>query len=240
MKKIHFLIVILFSTLSVTGQNLNELLQQGQNAVTSTKGGDLSNDEIIKGLKEALTVGGSNAANLASKAGGYLKNPAIKIPFPKEARDMESTLRNIGMGKEVDNFIKSLNSAAEDAAIQSVPIFTDAIKGMNISDGLAILKGSEQAATDFLKSKTLPSLKIKFKPVIEKSINKLNVATYWKQLADAYNKMPFVKKVNPNLVDYTTGKALDGLFVLVAQEEKKIRKDPAAQITDLLKKVFGG
>lgn len=224
----------------VKAQNLNDIIKQGQQAVNSTKGSNLSNDEIIRGLKEALTVGGSNAGNMASKVNGYLKNPAIKIPFPKEAKDMESTLRSMGMGKEVDNFVSRLNHAAEDAAKQSVPIFTDAIKGINIADGLTILRGGDHAATDFLKSKTLEPLKEKFSPVINKSIDKFKVATYWKTLADVYNKIPFVKKMNPNLVDYTTGKALDGLFILVAEEELKIRKNPAAQITDLLKKVFGG
>lgn len=237
-----FLIASALSCLSLFsyGQKINDIIKQGQEVVNNTKGANLSNDEIIKGLKEALTVGGTNAGNLASKANGYLKNPAIKIPFPKEARDMESTLRNIGMGKQVDDFIVSLNRAAEDAAKQSIPIFTDAVKSINISDGLTILRGGDHAATDFLKSKTLEPLTAKFTPVVNKSINKLNVAAYWKSLADVYNKMPFVKKVNPDLIGYTTGKALDGLFHLVAEEELKIRKNPAAQVTDLLKKVFGG
>jgi len=237
MKNLLAVIAILF-TQTGCAQNINDLIKKGNDAVNN-KGTGLSNEEIIGGLKEALTIGGKNAGSLASKVDGYYKNPAIKIPFPKEAKDMESTLRNVGLGKEVDEFVMSLNRAAEDAAKESVPIFTDAIKTITINDGLSILRGSDRAATDYLKSKTENQLKIKFKPVIDRSVNKMNVGNYWKTLADAYNKMPFVKKVNPNLVEYTTVKALDGLFLLVAQEEAKIRKNPAAQVTDLLKKVFG-
>lgn len=226
-------------TFHLQAQNIKDIIKQGEQAINTTSGSKLTNDDIINGLKEALTIGGENAGKLASRADGYLKNPAIKIPFPKEARDMEKSLRSMGLGKEVDQFVTSLNRAAEDAAKKSAPIFTNAIKKINIQDGLAILKGSDHAATDFLKSKTSTELRNAFKPVIDQSINKANVATYWKTLADVYNKLPFVKKVNTNLSDYTTGKALDGLFLLVAQEEQKIRKNPAAQITDLLKKVFG-
>jgi hypothetical protein len=241
MKKI--LILLLLINHSLFAQNINDLIKEGEKAVNnanSNKGAGLTNDEIVGGLKEALTIGSKNAGDLASKVNGYYKNPKIKIPFPKEARDVESTLRNLGMNKEVDQFVMSLNRAAEDAAKQSIPIFSDAVKKITISDGLSILRGDDHAATEYLKSKTQSQLKTQFKPVIDKSVNKMNVGKYWKVLADAYNKMPFVKKVNPNLTDYTTGKALDGLFYLVAQQELKIRKDPAAQITDLLKKVFGG
>jgi len=234
------LVILLLLNQSVFAQNINELIKEGEKMVNDkTKGTGLTNDEIIGGLKEALTIGSKNAGDFASKVNGYYKNPSIKIPFPKEARDMEKTLRSVGLNKEVDQFVMSLNRAAEDAAKQSIPIFADAVKKITINDGLSILRGNDHAATEYLKSKTLSQLKIKFKPVIDKSVNKMNVGKYWKTLADAYNKMPFVKKVNPNLTDYTTGKALDGLFYLVAQEELKIRKDPAAQVTDLLKKVFG-
>jgi len=238
MKQLIVLIAMLVGS-HASAQNVNDLLNQGA-AALNTKGSNLSNEEIIGGLKEALTIGSSQAGKMASKMDGYLKNPAIKIPFPKDVKDVETTLRNMGMGKQVDDFITSLNRAAEDAAKEATPIFTDAVKKMTINDGLSILRGTEHAATDYLKSKTTDPLKGKFTPVISKSLNKMNVAHYWKVLADVYNKLPLVKKVNPNLIDYTTGKALDGLFYLVAQQEAKIRKDPAAQVTDLLKKVFGG
>ena len=240
MKKILCILLLTGGILTARAQNLQELIQKGQQTLNNTRGANLSNDEIISGLKEALTVGGTNAGNLASKADGFFKNPSIKIPFPKEAKDMENTLRSIGLGKEVDRFILSLNRAAEDAAKKSIPIFTGAIKNMNIQDGLSILRGGDKAATEFLKTKTQDELTAAFKPVISKSIEKVNVTRYWKSLADAYNKIPLVKKVNPDLTAYTTGKALDGLFFLLGEEELKIRKDPAAQITDLLKKVFGG
>jgi hypothetical protein len=144
------------------------------------------------------------------------------------------------MGKEVDKFIITLNRAAEDAAKEAAPIFVSAIKGITITDGLGILTGPDDAATKYLKTKTEKNLAAKFTPVVKKSISKTQVTKYWKPLITAYNKVPFVKKVNPDLEKYITDKALDGLFYMIGEEEKKIRKDPGAQVTDLLKKVFGG
>lgn len=202
-------------------------------------GAGLSNDEIVSGLREALTVGSNNAGSLASKLDGYYKNPKIKIPFPKEAQEMESTLRGMGMSQPVDKFVMTLNRAAEDAAKSASPIFVAAVKGMNISDGLSILKGGDNAATEFLKKSTNTELLAKFKPVIAASLKKVEITKYWNPLASKYNALPMVRKVNPNLEDYVTKKAIEGLFYLVAQEELKIRKDPIARVSDILKKVFG-
>lgn len=199
----------------------------------------LSNDEIIRGLKEALSVGTSKSTTSAAKKDGYYKNPKIKIPFPPEVQQMQSTLINLGMKKQVDNFVLSMNRAAEDAAVKAAPIFLEAVKKMTIKDGLNILKGKDDAATSFLKQNTYPNLEAAFRPVIKSSLAKVKVTGYWNPLATKYNMLPMVKKVNPNLENYVTEKALNGLFVLLAQEELKIRKDPAARITDLLKKVFG-
>ena len=199
----------------------------------------LSNDEIIAGLKEALKVGSNNAASSASKADGYFKHPVIKIPFPPEAQQMESSLRSIGMGKQVDEFIMTLNRAAEEAAKQAAPIFINAITSMTITDGLSILKGSDTAATSYLKKTTSAQLHEKFKPTIKDAIQKVDVTKYWNPLASTYNKIPFVTKVNPDLEEYITQRALSGLFYLVSQEETKIRQDPAARVSDILKKVFG-
>lgn len=199
----------------------------------------LTNQEIIDGLKEALTVGSKNAGSSASRIDGYFKNPMIKIPFPPEAASMESKLRSLGMNKQVDDFILTINRSAEEAAKQAAPIFMDAVKGMTISDGLSILNGNDSAATHFLRDKTTVALHDKFKPIIKAAIQKVDVTRYWNPLMTTYNSIPFITKVNPDLEEYITQKALDGLFKLIAQEETKIRKDPAARVTDLLKKVFG-
>ncbi|MCX6275633.1 MAG: DUF4197 domain-containing protein [Bacteroidetes bacterium] len=209
--------------------------------VDKTINGDkpLTNDEIIRGLKEALNVGSNNAAGSASKLDGYFKNSLIKIPFPPEAREMESKLRSLGMGKQVDDFILTVNRAAEEAAKQSSSVFVNAITGMTINDGISILRGSDTAATGYLRRTTGVQLHDKFKPVIKSATQKVEVTKYWNPLATTYNALPFVKKVNTDLEEYITQRALNGLFTLVSQEEIKIRKDPVARVTDILKKVFG-
>lgn len=201
-------------------------------------GGVLTNAEIIKGLKEALTIGSRNSAGNASKTDGYFLNPLIKIVFPPEAAKMESTLRNIGLGTQVDQFVMALNRAAEDAAKKAAPVFVNAITNMTITDGLNILRGSNDAATQYLKNTTSEQLKNEFNPIIQSSIDAVQVTKYWSPLVSAYNNIPLVTPVNPNLQAYVTQKALDGLFTLVAQEELKIRRDPAARVTAILKKVF--
>lgn len=206
---------------------------------TVSGGGSLSNADIIKGLKEALTVGSRNSANKASVTDGYFKNTLIKIPFPKEAEKVESTVRSLGMNKQVDDFVLSLNRAAEDAAKKAAPVFVNAITKMTINDGVSILKGNNDAATQYLKRTTSAELKNQFKPIVQTSLNTVQVTKYWTPLISTYNKIPFVTQMNPNLEEYVTQKAIDGLFTLVAQEELKIRKDPAARVSDILKKVFG-
>jgi len=208
------------------------------NQATNTKK-PLTNDEIIRGLKEALNVGSNNASSSASKVDGYFKNPVIKIPFPPQAQQMESSLRSIGMNKQVDDFILTINRAAEEAAKQAAPIFIDAVKKMTITDGLTILKGNDSAATSYLKKTTSSQLHDSFKPVIKSATQKVDVTKYWNPLVTAYDKIPFVTKMNPDLEEYITQRALTGLFFLVSQEEAKIRKDPAARVTDILKRVFG-
>ncbi len=199
----------------------------------------LTNDEIIAGLKEALNVGSNNASASASKADGYFKHPVIKIPFPPEAQQMESKLRALGMNKQVDDFVMTINRAAEEAAKQAAPVFIDAVKQMTITDGLQILKGSDTAATGYLRKTTSPRLHDGFKPVIKTATQKVDVTKYWNPLITTYNKIPFVTKMNPDLEEYITQRALTGLFYLVSQEETKIRKDPMARVSDILKRVFG-
>jgi len=199
----------------------------------------LSTKDIASGLKEALTRGVSKGADSLAKADGYFKNPRIKIPFPPDAEKMEKRLREIGLNKEVDDFVRALNRGAEDAAKQVKPIFINAIKKMTITDVTSILRGQPDAATQFLKKTTTAELQTQFKPIIKASLDKADAAKYYSNLAVEYDKIPFVKKVNPDLTAYTTGLAIQGLFVMIADEEKNIRANPAARTTDLLKKVFG-
>ncbi len=199
----------------------------------------LSNQEIIDGLKQALSVGSQNASGNASKPDGFFKNSLIKIPFPPQVAKMEKDLRALGMDKQVNEFVMTMNRAAEEAAKQAAPIFMDAVKNMTITDGINILKGKDTAATNYLRQKTALSLHDKFKPVIRSATQKVEVTKYWNPLITTYNKLPFVDNVDPDLEEYITQRALSGLFYLVSQEEIKIRKDPAARVTDLLKKVFG-
>lgn len=195
-------------------------------------------DEVTKGLKDALIQGTTKGANMVSKVDGYFKNPEIKIPFPPDVKIVETKLRALGMGKQVDEFVVSLNRAAEDAAKEAAPIFVGAIQKMTIQDAYGVLKGEEDAATQYLKRTTTTQLKEKFTPVVKNSLNKVNATKYYADLINYYNKVPFVTKVNPDLTVYATDKAIQGLFVMIAKEEKNIRKDPLARSTDLLKKVF--
>ncbi len=236
MKKYIIAILLFTITTSQAQININNVL----NTVNSALGNGLSNDDIVKGLKEALNVGSNKASASASKTDGFYKNSLIKIPFPKEASEMRSTLLKIGMKKQVEEFEKQLNRAAEDAAKKAAPIFVSAVTKMTINDGITILRGKDDEATQYLRKTTNTQLTNEFKPVISASLKKVQITKYWKPLITAYNKIPFVKKANPNLDDYVTTKATDGLFILVAQEETKIRKDPAARVSDILKKVFGG
>ncbi len=199
----------------------------------------LSNEDIIHGLREALNVGSNNSTSSASKADGYLKNARLFIPFPPEAKDMKTKLVKLGMEKKVNEFETSLNRAAEEAAKSAAPIFLDAIKNMSIGDGMAILKGADTAATKYLKDNTTTQLTQKFRPIVKDAIEKVKVTGYWNPLVTKYNKIPGVKKQNPDLEAYVTQRAIAGLFLLVADEEAKIRKDPMARVNDILKKVFG-
>lgn len=214
-------------------------LQNTINSIQNSLGTNVSNDKVVRGLKEALEVGIKNASGKASKTDGYYKNPLIKIPFPKEAQQVKSTLNNLGMKKQVSDFEKQLNRAAEDAAKKALPVFGEAIKKMTIQDGLSILKGRDDEATRFLQKNSTAGLEREFKPIVAQSLKKVKISQYWKPLASTYNKIPLVEKVNPDLEAYVTDKAIEGLFKMVALEEKKIRDDPAARVTSLLQEVFG-
>ncbi|MEA5401313.1 DUF4197 domain-containing protein [Arcicella sp. DC2W] len=237
MKRIFLGLSLLFSVSSCNSQNIGNILKQANDVLSGTPGA-LTTDEIGKGLKEALTVGIKNSSSKASALDGYLGNQTIKLLFPPEAQNVEQKLRQIGLGAQCDKFITALNRGAEKAAEKAVPIFVDAITKMTIQDALSILKGDKDAATNYLKRTSSVALTNAFAPVMEESINSTGATKLYGDIATTYNKIPFTKKVNPDLKQYATQKAIDGLFLLVAQEEQKIRENPAARVSDLLKKVF--
>jgi len=206
---------------------------------TSTAPSPLTNIEVIKGLKEALNVGSNNATALTSKLDGFYKNPEIFIPFPPEAIKVKEKIEALGMSSQVNKFVMTMNRSAETASKKAAPIFLNAIMNMSITDGFAILKGGDNAATNYLKQKTAVQLSKAFNPVVKNAIEEVEVTKYWNPVINTYNKIPFIEKQNPNLEDYITTKAMDGLFIMLAKEEKSIRKDPLARVSAILKRVFG-
>lgn len=230
--------LMLTTSCASTQTNWGSVLEE----VTKPKG-ENSNSDVIAGLKEALTIGAQNSANAASAVDGFWKNDLVRIPFPEEAVKVKNTLNDIGMSAQVEEFEKTLNRAAEDASKEAADIFIAAIKDINVEDGFALLQGGDHAATEFLQNKTTASLQERFTPIVRSSIDKVELTKYWEPLATKYNTVALFtggKAVEPDLTGYVTQKAIDGLFVLIAKEEEKIRKDPAAQVTDLLRRVFGG
>jgi uncharacterized protein DUF4197 len=245
MKRIILLSVSALVIFTSANAQLNKLFKKDSTGKTAidkiklpgTKSGGLTNDEVVNGLKEALQVGTNNGTKKLSAVDGFFKDAVIKILMPPEAQKVEKTLRSVGLGKQVDDAILSMNRAAEDAAKSAAPIFINAIKGMSIQDAFGILKGGDFAATNYLKDKTTAQLTEAFRPIIENSLKKVNATKYWNTVFTSYNKFSS-EKVNPDLPAYVTDKALSGIFYQVGQEEQKIRKDPVARTTDLLKKVF--
>jgi hypothetical protein len=238
MKKIILSFALLSSTVINAQFDLNKVKNTITETAKSVPSTNLSSEEIVDGLKEALTVGVKSAGALTSAADGFNKNELIRVPFPEDAKKMETSLRKVGMGKKVDEFEVVLNRAAEEAAKEAAPIFIEAVKKMEVKDGLNILKGKDDAATKFMKKNTKTELYAKFKPVIVKALKTVQITKYWTPLVSRYNKIPLTKKMNPDLEDYTTKKAMEGLFKMLAIEEKKIRTFDAARVSDLLKKVF--
>lgn len=212
------------------------------NAVLETAGTTATpptESEIANGIKEALIVGARNSIAQTSQNNGFLNNSLIKIPFPPEAKKVEETARNLGLGSQVDQFVETMNHGAEQASAKATTIFIGAIQKMTLQDVYNIWRGDNDAATQYLKKTTLNQLSSEFRPVINTALDKVELTKYWSPLADNYNKIPFVQKVNPNLDEYVLQETLDGLFLVIAQEEVKIRQDPAARVSDILKRVFG-
>ncbi len=190
-------------------------------------------------LKQALQVGTENAVRLTGKTDGYFTNKAIKILMPERLRTVERGLRTAGYGSEVDKLVLSMNRAAERAAPTAKKFFWDAIGEMTIDDAQRILNGTPTAATDYFKGKTSPSLRIAFRPIVEKAMNEVGTVRQYNELLGQAKAIPFLKTEDYELDRYVVGKALDGLYYVVGEEERKIRSDPSARMTDLLKDVFG-
>lgn len=237
-KKVILMSSLIFSTLNANAQ-LNAL-KKGLEAKSPIKTGtsSLSEDEVGKGLKEALNKGIDKGVSQLSAEGGYLKDLSVKIPMPEEAKMIENKLRAIGQDKLVDDVVESINKAAEDAANSSKELFINAVKSLTLKDVMNILNGNNNAATEYLKTATRLDLVTKFTPIIKTSLDKVGATKNWTTMITAYNKIPLVKKINPDLVDYSTNKAIDGLFIKIAKEELEIRENPGARTSDLLKKVF--
>ena len=194
--------------------------------------------EVVRGLKEALSLGTKTAVQLVSQEDGYFGNEIIKILMPEDLRKITDTLSKIGLQQQVDEFILSMNRSAEKAAPGAIDIFVDAIKAMTFEDATGILTGEDTAATEYFKEKTSDQIYDTFKPVISTSMNEVGATQAYKELSNKYASLPLMSAVAFDLDDYVTNKALDGLFYMVGEEEKKIRTDPAARATDLLKKIF--
>jgi len=194
---------------------------------------------VVSGLKEALSIGTENAVKNVSRMDGYFGNEIIKILMPEKIQKVADVLRKVGYQKEVDDFILSMNRAAEKAAPMATSYFVGAIKEMSFDDAGKILNGGDTAATEFFKQKTSDKIAASFKPVVSSSMNEVGVTKKYKDMMGKYDSLPFVDKESIDLDNYVTNKAMDGLFYMVGEEEKKIRTDPAARVTDLLKTVFG-
>ncbi len=231
MKKIKLLLLLLISLQLSSCAELVQVLEQ-----LPEEG--LSNAQIASGLKEALNKGIDKEVTKLMAPDGFLKDQTVKILLPQELQKVDKTLRDIGLGQLADEGIKLLNTAASDAVKEAKPIFVNAITSMTFEDAKNILLGDQTAATNYLKQKTQSQLYQKFSPQVQKSLHKVKADEVWANIINKYNQVPFVEKVNPDLTDYVTGKAMEGVFKKVAVEEQKIRTDISERTSDLLKRVF--
>lgn len=228
-------IVALFLILNVTAC---AELQQVVNQLPQTGGGVLSNTDIASGLRQALDLGIDKQVSKLTQVDGFFKNELVKILLPKELQKVDKALRDIGLSKLADDGLRVLNRAAEDAVKEATPIFINAVKGITFNDAKTILLGEDNAATQYLNTRTETDLYNKFKPVIDNSFSKVGANDIWSSLITKYNAIPFTNNVNPDLTDYVTGEALKGVYTMIAVEEKEIRNKVSSRTTDLLRKVF--
>ena len=230
-----FSVVTHFTSAQISLDKLRNSAVKAQEAINRA---NLSESQVTEGLKEALVLGASKSVENTSKSGGFNNNQLIKISFPEDALKMKQGLLKIGMNEQVERFEYVLNEAAEDASNSAKEIFVNAIVNMTIQDAMSILNGEDDAATNYLSNQTSEELFLNFLPVISNSIEKVNLTKYWEKLVHSYNKIPFTKPVNEDLDVYVTNQAIHGLFVMIAIEEKKIRNNPKARVSEILKKVF--
>ncbi|MBF4473693.1 MULTISPECIES: DUF4197 domain-containing protein [Flavobacterium] len=234
MKKALLLFLILPA---ISNAQFKDILKKATDKI-STAASSNSSLDIAAGLKEALNKGVSVQVSKLTALDGFYKNEAVKILMPEELAKLDKTLRKMGMSKLADEGILAMNRAAEDAVKEATPIFVTAIKNITITDAKSILLGNENAATVYLQSSTQTPLYGKFNPVVQQSIGKVGADVIWTKIIKQYNTIPFVTKVNPDLTDYITQKALEGVFKMIAVEEKNIRTDINARTSNVLKKVF--
>lgn len=241
-KFVFALFIFICSPSISNAQFFDNLLQKGVDSLSQDKsqiGAGLSEDSIISGLKEALQVGVGKAVDYSSKADGYLGNPQIKIPMPEKIQNVADMLKNIGLQKPVDDFVLSMNRAAEAASPQAKDILLSAVQKMTFDDAKKVLDGGDTAATDYLREKTFNDISGAFKPIVSDTVNQVGVTSAYKEMMGRFLDIPFASAQSLDLDSYVTDKAVSGLFVMLAEEEKNIRTNPQARATDLLKQVFG-
>jgi hypothetical protein len=239
MKKLAVLVVA-SGVLFAACKDYQKVLTDAQNQINTAGGAAaLTNGEAVQGLKEALKQGTNKSTQSASAVDGFYKNPAIFIPFPPAAQKVKENAVKLGMQGQITKFEETLNRAAEEAAKSAAPIFINAITSMTIGDGLTILRGADTAATNYLRKKCTDSLMVKFRPVVANATKKVELTKHWTPLATAYNKLPMVTPINPDLDGYVCERAISGLFKMIGDEEKNIRTNPLARGSEILKKVFG-
>lgn len=198
----------------------------------------LTESEIAKGLKEALGLGIEDAVRQLSADGGYWNDPTVAIPWPEESQGVKEALQKVGFRNKVETFEKQMNDAASRASEEASSLFMDALSQMTVADARGILTGPENAATAYLRERTEGKLRVQFEPIVEQAMQQTGVLVVWETLAEKYNSLPTGRPVPTNLVDYVTERAMDGIYVKVAEKERAIRTEPQARVTDLLKRVF--
>lgn len=255
MRKSQVILVLLFCLCSFTtfaqlGKLKNKIKKSGSDIIQSVQDSssnlngsslEFTQEEAAAALKEALNIGAEKSIQVLSKENGFYKNLELKIPFPEEAKKMESQVRKIPIkGNTIcDDAILTMNRSAEIASKEAKKIFLTAINEMTVQDAIAIVKGAQNAATNYLNNKTADDLRVKFRPIIDSSLAQTGATKHWKKVITAYNKLPTADQINPDLGEYVTNKTIGAVFIMIAKEELKIRQDLDARTTELLKKIFG-
>lgn len=228
----YFVAFIIILTSGCTSADVNRFIQGASQAT-------LTNEDVGNGLRDALVKGISVGADQAARENGFFGNELIRIALPEELRRLESTMRQFGLGSEVDRVLLTINRGAESAAKEAKPIFINAIRQLTIQDAFAVLRGDHDAATQFLRRTTTDQLTTLFQPKVQESLNDVGATKHYTDLVNAYNAIPTTRKINPDLNAYVTAMAIEGLFKVIAEEELKIRQNPAERTTAIMRRVFG-